>query len=864
MQIDQDVRTCVDLTAEEEDNSVIPIYDQGVGVVGPRLDAVHREMSTVLAHGVRLKDQQARAIPWLTMREETDHLGCRGGLNFDAPGTGKTLLFVSLITLQKYRQDSQTSDSNWWRRATLVVAPSVVVAEVWIQEMKTRIARERRPSVLLYHGTGRARQYQAAMSAGTGWDVVVTTYGVLTAEHKKAIAGLSKVEREVAPLEEKSPLFYNYHRVILDEAHQGRNAGTRLSRALLALKGDVRWVISATPVFNSLEDLVMPLRFLGVRPYADGSAEFKADIMNLAAKNRKSALKRLHAILAPIAIRRNNDDLGLPPIRYKEVVLTPSDTQKAFCDALRSYCGVRVKDLLKMAAEGHREGGGRTYNRRPQAAGRKRGWSPNYNMSVLALITYVREAVCHPALVINSMKRLADIRGIKDDGDGDESEQKPTDTITQEQMLKAIERLRTLSTDEGREDECCICMDAEATLLASPCGHGCCAACWDRIEYHSRGDGPTCPQCRQPVTSTAPRAELIKCMEAEIAPAPPVEAMDVPEETWDDSCKIDYVVSKVRKHASREKIVIVSQWVRLLRVVSDKMLAEGVLEDEAQLVRLQGDVSGEKRIESINRFQRDEDVRVCFLSLNSSSDGITLTAATRMYVLDPWWNASRDYQAVHRIHRIGQTRPVKIMAVYVGQTVEDQMRIIRASKGAIACATVGDGAPPEEFDWTTEAKLIFDIDDVGAGSRKRKLPPTCSLPGCVATDKQVAKGFDAQWRQDVLAESASITKRTHDRKQRTLTAGARMTKRQKRESDEKQSVEDVNSEIDAMLFVYETQQQQDVEPLLPPPSTMSDAEYSAALDELNDLVSIHPLFAELLAPSDSVALSQRRAVITID
>ncbi|QPB44542.1 DNA helicase [Medusavirus stheno T3] len=859
MQIDSDVQqpACVDLTTEDDD-SVIPIYDQGAGVVGPRLDAVHREMAEVLASGVRLKDQQARAIPWLTTREATDHLGCRGGLNFDAPGTGKTLLFVSLITLQKHRREQQTTPEaeKWWRRATLVVAPSVVVAEVWIQEMKTRIARDRRPSVLLYHGTNRARQYQA--SAATGWDVVVTTYGVLTAEHKKAIAGLSKVEREVAPLEEKSPLFYNYHRVVLDEAHQGRNAGTRLSRALLALKGDVRWVISATPVFNSLEDLVMPLRFLGVRPYADGSAEFKADIMSLASKDRKAALRRLHAILAPIAIRRNNDDLGLPPIRYKEVVLTPSDTQKAFCDALRSYCGVRVKELLKMAEAGHRDGAGRTYHRRPQAGNRR--WTPNYNMSVLALITYVREAVCHPALVINSMKRLADIRGIKDDDDpeAEAEEKQPTDAITQEQMLKAIERLRTLSTDEGREDECCICMDAEATLLASPCGHGCCAACWDKIEYHSRGDGPTCPQCRQPVTSTAPRAELIKRMEAEIAPT-----KDVPEEKWDESCKVDYVVNKVRKHASREKIVIVSQWVRLLRVVSDKLLADGVLEDESQLVRLQGDISGEKRIESIERFQKDPDVRVCFLSLNSSSDGITLTAATRMYVLDPWWNASRDFQAVHRIHRIGQTRPVKIMAVYVGQTVEDQMRIIRASKGAIACATVGDGAPPEEFDWTKEAKLIFDIDDVPAatsGSRKRKLPPTCSLPGCVATTKQTAKGFDAQWRRDVLDEAANLTKRTHDRKQRTLTGG-KMTKRQKRESDEKQSVDDVNNEIDAMLFVYETQNQ---EPLLPPPSTMSDTEYNAALDELNNLVSIHPLFAELLAPSDSVALSQRRTVITID
>jgi hypothetical protein len=54
-----------------------------------------------------------------------------------------------------------------------------------------------------------------------------------------------------------------------------------------------------------------------------------------------------------------------------------------------------------------------------------------------------------------------------------------------------------------------------------------------------------------------------------------------------------------------------------------------------------------------------------------------------MYVLDPWWNLALDFQALYRIHRIGQRRPVKVMTLYVGETVEDQMCIIRASKGVI-------------------------------------------------------------------------------------------------------------------------------------------------------------------------------------
>jgi SNF2 family DNA or RNA helicase len=222
-------------------------------------------MAAVLARGVQLKDQQARDMPWLTEREGTDHAGCLGGFNFDDPGTGK-LLFVSLIMLQNYRYRQQqqlqpsSGPSGWWHRATLVVAPSVVVAKMWIQEVRTRIAAALRPKVLLYHGANRRRHFEYSPA---GRDVIATTYLVLSSEHKAAVVGLGKPEREALPLDDKSPLFHPYHRLVLDEAHQGRNSGTRLSRAL---GGQVRWAISASPAFNSIEDLMMPLRFLGVRP----------------------------------------------------------------------------------------------------------------------------------------------------------------------------------------------------------------------------------------------------------------------------------------------------------------------------------------------------------------------------------------------------------------------------------------------------------------------------------------------------------------------------------------------------------------------------------------------------------------------
>lgn len=74
--------------------------------------------------------------------------------------------------------------------------------------------------------------------------------------------------------------------------------------------------------------------------------------------------------------------------------------------------------------------------------------------------------------------------------------------------------------------------------------------------------------------------------------------------------------------------------------------------------------------------------KVMLVSLKAGGVGLNLTAATNAFILvrkvqlffvlvmfflildtflkDPWWNPAVEEQAVMRIHRIGQTKPVKI------------------------------------------------------------------------------------------------------------------------------------------------------------------------------------------------------------
>eukprot|EP00960_Hanusia_phi_P009824 286561-Hanusia_phi.AAC.2 len=48
--------------------------------------------------------------------------------------------------------------------------------------------------------------------------------------------------------------------------------------------------------------------------------------------------------------------------------------------------------------------------------------------------------------------------------------------------------------------------------------------------------------------------------------------------------------------------------------------------------------------------------------------------------MEPWWNAAVDEQAMHRLHRIGQTRPVTIIRYICQGTIEQRIMEMQERK----------------------------------------------------------------------------------------------------------------------------------------------------------------------------------------
>ncbi|KAK2644149.1 hypothetical protein Ddye_019344 [Dipteronia dyeriana] len=134
-----------------------------------------------------------------------------------------------------------------------------------------------------------------------------------------------------------------------------------------------------------------------------------------------------------------------------------------------------------------------------------------------------------------------------------------------------------------------------------------------------------------------------------------------------------------------EKAIVFSQWTKMLD------LLEACLKDSSiQYRRLDGTMSVVARDKAVKDFNTLPEVSVMIMSLKAASLGLNMVAASRVLLLDLWWNPTTEDQAIDRAHRIGQTRPVSVLRLTVKDTVEDRILALQQKKREMVASAFGE------------------------------------------------------------------------------------------------------------------------------------------------------------------------------
>lgn len=156
----------------------------------------------------------------------------RGGLQCDDMGLGKTIQITSCIV-------------NNIKPLSLLLAPLAMI-QTWVD-------------VLI-----KARCSVYTIDSKTGLWVLQNPDSPIPRHFIKLRPSvyISNYEK----LYNKASLFnsYSWNRIVLDEAHKIRNGDGQIARSARRLSSDIRWVVTGTPLVNSLKDVVSLLAFLGV------------------------------------------------------------------------------------------------------------------------------------------------------------------------------------------------------------------------------------------------------------------------------------------------------------------------------------------------------------------------------------------------------------------------------------------------------------------------------------------------------------------------------------------------------------------------------------------------------------------------
>ena len=155
-----------------------------------------------------------------------------------------------------------------------------------------------------------------------------------------------------------------------------------------------------------------------------------------------------------------------------------------------------------------------------------------------------------------------------------------------------------------------------------------------------------------------------------------IEPSIVYEDYNSGSNKIETLLNITNEYiTNNHKILIFSSFKTALNIVKEKLEKEKI-----KTFMLDGSVPSKKRIEMVDDFNNNDDVKVFLIMLKSGGTGLNLTSADVVIHLDLWWNPQAENQATDRAHRIGQKNTVEVIHLITKGTIEEKILELQNKK----------------------------------------------------------------------------------------------------------------------------------------------------------------------------------------
>jgi SNF2 family DNA or RNA helicase len=141
------------------------------------------------------------------------------------------------------------------------------------------------------------------------------------------------------------------------------------------------------------------------------------------------------------------------------------------------------------------------------------------------------------------------------------------------------------------------------------------------------------------------------------------------------STKIDFLMENLEQLVTEgHKTLVFSQFTTYLDMIENKIKVAGW-----KMARIDGSQTIKKRGEQVEYFQNG-DAQIFLISLKAGGFGLNLTAASYIFLMDPWWNPAVERQAVDRAHRIGQENKLTVYRPIIKESVEEKVLILQKNK----------------------------------------------------------------------------------------------------------------------------------------------------------------------------------------